>query len=158
MKNIQILILLFCISSCSNKEVKKEKKIAWNMIEISTRKHKVIIYKDLDTASYEKEIWKLISKRAFLGTYKLDKVEHKSFSITKLERDSLHSYVSKMFTNPTFSDRSCTDYVGKVKISMGNNGSFLSCEYNSVCEWTSVSPETQKIYDLLKNKVDISTK
>lgn len=152
------LILSLVCFSCAKKNVEKhDDSFPWQTIEISTAHQKITIYSDLDTASYQNAIYKRISKEAFMGTYKLEKIEKSNFKINKNERDSISSFVFKTITKPHSSNLRCTDYVGNVSIKLMTSSTSLSCNYYSVCDWSKVSPETKKIYDFLKSKVRLSS-
>jgi hypothetical protein len=151
-------MLLLIVFSCAKKDVEKqENTFPWESIEISTQKQKVTIYSDSDTASYQNAIYKRISKKAFMGTYKLEKIEKTNFKINNNERDSIYSFVLKTITKHHSPNIKCTDYVGNVSLKLMTSTTSLSCNYYSVCDWSKVSPETKKIYDLLKTKVKISS-
>lgn len=138
------IFLLFVISSCKKDNVIHKETIQWHKIEISTGNQIVTIYENLDTASFQNAIYKRISKKAFMGKYKLNKIEHTNFKMNRAERDSIYSFVIKTITKPYFPEILCTDYVGNVSIKLSTSNTTLSCDYNSVCDWSTVSPETQK--------------
>ena len=152
------LVVLVIVCSCAKKNVEKKETIPWTSIEIAARNQIVTIYEDLDTASFQNAIYKRTSKQAFMGKYNLEKIEKTNFKISRTERDSLYAYVVRTITKPCFPETFCTDYVGNVSIKLASGRTTISCDYNSVCNWSNVSPETQKIYQLLRSKVKISPK
>lgn len=137
-----IILLVAC-------EGKKEEKVYyWDDIVIITRNQKITVRKDSDTANFENRINAKSNAEKEIIT--------KSFLLNQKERDSLHKFVYKMITKPVFTDRNATCYAGYVFISLRDRNTTLGCEYKSVGEWSTVSSETQKIYNLLSEKVEIS--
>jgi hypothetical protein len=140
-----IILLVAC-------EGKKEKKVEnpsyWDEIVIFTRNQKITVRKDSDTANFE---FRMNEKN-----HTEKEILTKSFFLNPKERDSLHKFVYKMITKPVFTDRNATCYAGYVSINIRDRNTTLSCEYRSVGEWSTVSSETQKIYKLLSEKIEIS--
>lgn len=137
-----VILLVAC-------EGKKEEKVYyWDDIVIITRNQKITVRKDSDTANFENRINAKSDAEKEIIT--------KSFLLNQKERDSLHKFVYKMITKPVFTDRNATCYAGYVLISIRDRNTTLGCEYRSVGEWYSVSYETQKIYKLLSDKIEIS--
>jgi len=157
LSNLIFTILIISTFVSCKKESRKEmiNNEVWDNIELITKNQRITIYKFEDTASSEKEFYKKISGEGFSATYKLDKVERKNFKINKSERDSLYKYVFKLFTKPKFTDKSATDYAGYIMIKLKDRNTTLMCEYKSVGEWSSISPETEKIYKLVNAKVEL---
>jgi hypothetical protein len=158
MKYFSIITLAFLIvfSSCQKKNIAKPKKtLSYEWIEISAGNQTITVYHDYDTASVANRVYKLVSKQAFMGSYKLEKIERTHFKITSKEKDSLCSYVSKAITQPSFPKTSSTDFVGNVSLKIKDVGITLSCDYNAVSDWKTVTPETKKIYQLLSQKVKL---
>jgi hypothetical protein len=157
-KSSYLFLILFCtiLFSCQ-KEKQKEipKEEYWENIELITKSQKVTVYKFEDTASVEKKIYKKVSGEFISAVYKLEKVESKNFKMNKSERDSLYSYVIKLLTKPTFTDKAATDYAGYILIKLKDRNTTLMCEYQSVGEWSTISPETKKIYKLINPKVEM---
>ncbi|MEN2399290.1 hypothetical protein GKZ90_0005850 [Flavobacterium sp. MC2016-06] len=140
-----IILLIACEG---NKEKKTEKTAYWDEIVIFTRNQKITVRQDSDTANFE--------NRMNTRGNSENEILSKSFLLNKKERDSLHKFVYKMITKPVFTDKNATCYAGYVSISLRDRNTTLGCEYKSVGEWSTVSSETQKIYKLLSEKIEIS--
>jgi hypothetical protein len=140
-----IILLIACEG---NKEKKPEKTAYWDEIVIFTRNQKITVRQDSDTANFE--------NRMNTRGNSENEILSKSFLLNKKERDSLHKFVYKMITKPVFTDKNATCYAGYVSISLRDRNTTLGCEYKSVGEWSTVSSETQKIYKLLSEKIEIS--
>jgi hypothetical protein len=151
-----IILSFFCLISCNfSKKDKKTEQFYWDDIEINTKTQKVIIYRESDTASFEAAIYKKISGNGILAKYKLDRIQRKTFSLTASERDSIYKYTYQIITKPVFTDKHSTCYSGYVLIKLRDRQTTLMCEYKSVGEWSIVSNETKKIYDILSSKINI---
>jgi hypothetical protein len=157
LSHLFFLFLTLALFTSCQKEKKKEipKDEIWENIELITKSQRVTIYKFEDTASVEKAIYKKVRGESFSATYELDKVERKSFKINKSERDSLYKYVYKVITKPKFTDKAATDYAGYIMIKLKDRNTTIMCEYKSVGEWSTISPETEKIYKLVNPKVEL---
>lgn len=150
---IPFLLLVSCEKPKGKMEPKKE---YWDEIQLITRNQKIIIYNKSDTASFENEIYKKVSGEYISAIYKLEKIDKKSFTLNRNERDSLCKYVKAVMTKPVFTDRASTDYAGYVLIKLRDRHTTLMCEYKSVGEWSTVSVQTKNIYNLLKSKIEIA--
>ncbi|MDR7209662.1 hypothetical protein [Flavobacterium piscis] len=152
-----IILSFFCLISCNFSErEKKTEQVYWDDIEINTKTQKVIIYKESDTASFETAIYKKTSGNGILAKYRLDTIQRKTFSLTASERDSIYKYTYQIITKPVFTDKYVTCYGGYVLIKLRDRQTTLMCEYKSVGEWSTVSKETKKIYDILSSKINIA--
>ena len=154
--NLFFILFFTILISCQKKkrnEITKEK--SWEYIELATRSQRITVYKFEDTASVEKEIYKKVGGEFISAVYKLEKIERKNFKINKTERDSLYNFVFKLLTKPTFTDKAATDYAGYIKIKLKDRNTTLMCEYQSVGEWSTISPETKKIYALINPKAEL---
>jgi hypothetical protein len=155
---------LFCLTlifitflSCQNSKKKEiTKKIYWNEIELITKNQRILINCFSDTATSEKAIYKKVRGEFINSEYELERVEKKNFSINKKERESLFKNVYKLITKPTFTDKTASDYVGYILIKLKDRNTTLMCEYKSVGEWSTISPETKNIYNLINTKVEIT--
>lgn len=80
-------------------------------------------------------------------------LEKRSSSLSKIEKDSISSWVQKLASYPVKPAKFCTDYVGYVKFVVRYSSQVeQSCKYTSVCEWDSLSNETIKLNKLIKKK------
>lgn len=159
-ENLTKLILFsLIVISCNNQEKhKKNNEYQWNQINIQNSKEELIIYKNEDSATYLKPIWKHISGEFINAKYKQIGIEHKSINFTKSEKDSLAKYVLKSIQNPINSQNFCTDFVGKISLTALNDNSKVSVSYNSVCEFDSLSPNFTKLYKLITSKMEFDNK
>lgn len=157
--NFKLIILLIFIISCS----KKIENISnrnfyqnWENLEIKTDRQTIIISKLSDSMEYEN----IIYTKGFYNTppqYKIEKVQKNKMHITNAEKDSLAKYIYASVTDPKFTNNLATDYVGNIKLKFSKENMNLVCEYKSVGNWTEVSENTRKIYNLIKAKGEIST-
>lgn len=157
--NFKLFFLLLFIISCSKKiENAQDKKFYqdWENLEIKTDRQTITISKLSDSMNYENVIY---TKEYYdiPPQYKIEKVQKYKIYITKAEKDSLAKYIYESVTNPKFTNVLATDYVGNVKLMFGKENMNLVCEYKSVGNWTEVSQNTRKIYELIKVKAEIST-
>jgi hypothetical protein len=150
-----ILIILF-FTSCEKPNKKENvKNYYWDKIEIITKNQKITIYSHNDTANVEIAKYKKISGIGMFAKYKLDKIENNKFYINKIERDSLYQNVFKVITKPTFTDKVATDYAGFILIKLKDRHTTIMCEYESVGEWSNISAETEKIYEIINPKTKL---
>ncbi|OOQ57058.1 hypothetical protein BC343_16125 [Mucilaginibacter pedocola] len=72
---------------------------------------------------------------------------------TNAERDTLGLIANSLIINPVSPKKFCTEFVGKLRIEMryGEQVSH-SVEYNSVCDWATLSPETIQLSKILARK------
>ena len=89
--------------------------------------------------------------------YELDHIEKGTIILGKSERDRLISHVVNIITKPTITDIHATDYVGNVKFVLDRHNMKISCQYNSVGDWTKLSNDTKQLYELLTKKIKLST-
>jgi hypothetical protein len=155
-KSIVLLSFLTLISCNFSKDERKPERINWGTIEIYTKSQKVLIYKEEDTASFEETKYKRISGKGLSSKYKLDTIVKKTFKLSVSERDSISKYAYHLITKPFFTDKMATCYAGYVLIKLRERNTTIMCEYESVGEWSTVSNETKKIYDILKTKINIA--
>jgi hypothetical protein len=137
-----------------------EEKLKWSEIVITLDHQRILIYNNSDSAyffqwDFKKEFHHGKTDPSIV--YKPTNSRDTTFIITKSERDSLAKYVYSLITKPVFTTKFVTDYVGNISFLLKSGGTSLSCEYNSVGNWTNTSGPTQKIYRLLSNKVNISS-
>lgn len=152
------VIILSMIFSCKNEKIKtvpNDDYNRWDELEIETRYQTITIFKFSDSAEfinvkYDNGIYEIPPK------YNNKKIEKKIILFTKPERDSLSKYIFQSVTKPTFTNKLATDYVGNVSLKFGRENMSLICEYRSVGDWTEISEETLKIFNLINSKVEIS--
>ena len=159
-----LFLLILLLMSCKNRNDRAiappEQKIKWNQIDIRLDQQNFLIYHNSDSAYFTQ--WDI--KRNFIRNkrgpginYEPSNRKDSIFIFNKSERDSLASYIYALITKPVFATKWVTDYVGNISFQLKNGGTSLSCEYNSVGDWTTISEQTQKIYKLLSSKVGISS-
>lgn len=157
--NFKLIILLIFIISCSEKvENISDKNFYqnWENLEIKTDRQTITISKLSDSVEYEN----IIYTKSFYEIppqYKIQKVQKYKIYLTNAEKDSLAKYIYESVTDPKFTNKFATEYVGNVKLKFSKENMDLICEYKSVGDWTEVSENTRKIYKLIKAKGEIST-
>jgi hypothetical protein len=73
----------------------------------------------------------------------------KSFKISKNDKKVLEENIYKIVTTPYENEIFCTDYVGKINISISNHNSKYSINLNSVCDWKTFNEETKNISKII---------
>ena len=129
-------LLIFNISCEKKLEKEVNKKYMYNTISIDDRNLSIRIYDYSD--SIEFITWKNINDYTT-----------KSFKISKNDKKELEENIYKIVTNPYENEIFCTDYVGKISISMSNHNSTYSINLNSVCDWKTFNEETKNISKII---------
>lgn len=150
MKSTIFLVISLILLSCHKKTEKKaltDHYKNWETLEIRTRSEILTISRFSDSAGYYKET----------DNRKLEIPSGgKKIIFTEAEKDSLGKYIYESVTQPKFTDIRATDYAGNVIFKFDKGNMNLVCEYNSVGDWTEVSENTQKIYNLISHKIKLS--
>ena len=156
---IKLILFSLIIISCNKKEIlKKDNEYQWKQINIQNSIQELIIYKNEDTATYLKPLWKHLSGEFINAKYEHIGTEHKTVKFSKSEKDSLEKYVLKSIQNPINTEKFCTDYLGKISLTAFNENSKISVSYNSICEFDSLSPDFTKLYNIINSKVEFANK
>ena len=129
-------LLIFNISCEKKLEKEVNKKYMYNTISIDDRNLSIRIYDYSD--SIEFITWKNINDYTT-----------KSFKISKNDKKVLEENIYKIVTTPYENEIFCTDYVGKISISMSNHNSTYSINLNSVCDWKTFNEETKNISKII---------
>ncbi|WP_314244000.1 hypothetical protein [Empedobacter tilapiae] len=135
MKNNLLFIfslLIFSISCEKKLEKEVNKKYMYNTI----RNLSIRIYKYSDSIDFI--TWKNINDYTT-----------RSFKISKNDKKALEENIYKVVTTPYENEIFCTDYVGKISISMSNHNSTYSMNLNSVCDWKTFNEETKNISKII---------
>lgn len=157
---ILTLFLMSLILSCHEKQNKKKVENLnsnWEKLEINTISEKILISKFSDSAEYEQNpnniTFKIVPGN---GKTEQEKIVKKKIYFTKSEKDSLAKYIYMSVTEPKFTNVLATDYVGNVMLKYDTGNTKLTCEYNSVGDWSVVSDVIRKIYELISKKAEVS--
>ncbi|MDM1042703.1 MULTISPECIES: hypothetical protein [Empedobacter] len=129
-------LLIFNISCEKKLEKEVNKKYMYNTISIDDRNLSIRIYDYSD--SIEFITWKNINDYTT-----------KSFKISKNDKKVLEENIYKIVTTPYENEIFCTDYVGKINISISNHNSKYSINLNSVCDWKTFNEETKNISKII---------
>ena len=135
MKNNLLFIfslLIFSISCEKKLEKEVNKKYMYNTI----RNLSIRIYKYSDSIDFI--TWKNINDYTT-----------RSFKISKNDKKALEENIYKVVTTPYENEIFCTDYVGKISISMSNHNSTYCMNLNSVCDWKTFNEETKNISKII---------
>jgi len=160
MKTPIIIFVLFSIlTSCSYSYEPIEKKdnlLNWETLRIESRSQTIIIdrneeYGVRDTCDFEE-----IKINESHIEYKPINRGQEYFKISQQEKDSLFLYIYDIVINPVYTEQFATCYVGNISIGFSTGNTTQICKYNSVGNWTTISPSTKKLYRLLKEKTKIS--
>ena len=149
---LNILFHLLILTSCNKKETSS--KFDWTDISIRNSYEEIIVYKDLDTASFIKPIYENIDGNIF--AMKLIRVDRKRIKFTQSEKDSIAHYVLQIIKNPVELNIYCTDYVGNLNVKISNSNLALSANYKSVCQVDTISAETKKLFKLLNSRINFA--
>ena len=129
-------LLIFSISCEKKLEKELNKKYMYNTMSIDDRNLSIRIYDYSD--SIEFITWKNINDYTT-----------KSFKISKNDKKALEENIYKIVTTPYENEIFCTDYVGKINISISNHNSKYSINLNSVCDWKTFNEETKNISKII---------
>ncbi|MDH1883867.1 hypothetical protein ACTS9T_14955 [Empedobacter falsenii] len=129
-------LLIFNISCEKKLEKEVNKKYSYGMMSIDDRNLSIRIYKYSDSINFI--TWKNINDYTT-----------KSFKISKNDKKELEENIYKIVTTPYENEIFCTDYVGKISISMSNHNSTYSINLNSVCDWKTFNEETKNISKII---------
>lgn len=151
MKNIIFfagaITLLITTISCSKKD--QEAK------DYAERDYCTIVFE-----SNKKTIY-LSEDGNFVDTWEKDKNGKMSKKQTKLffnkqERDSVLKYAYRIITHPALSKGELTCGAGEnITIAISYCGTSISCKYSSISEWSKLSKDNKKLYELLNSKTAI---
>lgn len=152
-------MLILVLTSCGNSRKSTEKDelfINWEMIRIESRSQTIIIdryeeYGVRDTCDFEE-----VKVDESTIEYRLINKGKEYFNINRQDKDSLFKYVYDIVTNPVYTEQFATCYAGNISIGFSVNNTALMCKYNSVGNWTTISPSTKILYSLLKERTEIS--
>ena len=155
---IIIVALLLILTSCKDlrKSIKKEDKpIDWKTLKIESRSQTIIIdryeeYGVRDTCDFEE-----IKIDEYTTEYKPINRGQEYFNVSQQDKDSLFKYIYDIVTNPVYTDQFTTCYVGNISIELSIGNTTQICKYNSVGNWTTISPSTKRLYSLLRERTRI---
>lgn len=160
-KNVIRLCIFICITSCTRyqpqlAEKEDTPKLEWQTLKIESIGQIITIdkyeeYGVRDTCDFKEVI---TSKSAI--EHKPINIGREFFSISQQEKDSLFKYIYDIVTQPIYTDQYATCYAGNISIGFTVGQTTQICKYNSVGNWTTISPSTEKLYRLLKEKTKIS--
>lgn len=156
--SIIIVALLFILTSCedSRKSIKKEDKLMdWKTLKIESRNQTIIIdrYEECgvrDTCDFEE-----IKVNEYTTEYKPINRGQEYFNVSQQDKDSLFKYIYDIVINPVYTEQFATCYVGNISIGFSIGNTTQICKYNSVGNWTTISPSTKRLYSLLRARTRI---
>lgn len=150
--------LLSILISCNYSQMsieKEDKPMYWETLKIESRSQTIIInryeeYGVRDTCDFEE-----VKINEFVIEYKPINRGQEYFNISQQEKDSLFKYIYDIVTNPIYTEQFATCYAGNISIGFSIGNTSQICRYNSVGNWTTISPSTKRLYGLLKEKTKI---
>lgn len=150
--------LLSILISCNYSQMsieKEDKLMYWETLKIESRSQTIIInryeeYGVRDTCDFEE-----VKINEFVIEYKPINRGQEYFNISQQEKDSLFKYIYDIVTNPIYTEQFATCYAGNISIGFSIGNTSQICRYNSVGNWTAISPSTERLYSLLKEKTKI---
>jgi len=156
---IIVLFSFFVLLSCKNADKyiqKDESPVSWETLRIESKGQTITIdkyevYGVRDTCDFEE-----IKINESLIEYRPRNRGQEYFKISQEEKDSLFKYVYDIVTNPIDTEQFATCHVGNISIGFSIGRRTSTCIYNSVGNWTTISPSMNKLYSLLKERTKIS--
>lgn len=158
-KFFTLIFIVITIFSCQPKNDNQnviENLHNWESFIIETGFQKVQIFNKTDSISYTNTIYK-DGVNGIPPKYELDRIEEGFVTLNKSERDSLISHIVNIISKPTITDIHATDYVGNVKFVLDRHNMKIICQYNSVGDWTELSNDTKRVYEILNSKIKLSS-
>jgi hypothetical protein len=155
---IILLIPILCLFSChkTDRPIVKDIPRDWDRLVIDSEKQRIVIDEGFDYGRRCFWDWNEIDK----GNGKIERnpinYEEEKFIISKQEQDSLFVCIYDIVSNPVHTEQFATCYAGSISVSYTIGTISLTCSYNSVGNWTTISPQLNKLYSMLKRKTEIS--
>lgn len=149
------IIIAAILSGCagSSKEAREEVRSGiWRTIFFDFGSEELTVYNDGDSLVLRSWVYK--DSLTETGKVRLPaKFTTKREPVEPTEEDSIYTWTTRLTYPPVMPTKFCTDYVGslKVKIQFGERV-FQTSEFYSICDWELLSPETQKLHALFKEK------
>jgi hypothetical protein len=151
---VAALSSIILLAGCGLNENKTNgTELTWTSLKISTRQGtNISIYYDSGDSSMVTDYnpGSIFSPRP-KGKLKVDTLWVK---FTKAERDTLGLIANSLISNPVTPKQFCTEFVGKLTLDIQYGEQVKrSVEYNSVCDWTKLSPETKHFWAILERQL-----
>ncbi len=151
---VKIFILLTFIS-CQDKTTVDKKatqdKYGWEIAKILVDKEEIWVPADQDTCYYSIEIKDTAYSRTHNGQLRIDL---KKFTLSKQDRDSVILLVENSIKNHQETDQIVSDYAGQyVTLKLEQYNSSILCKYNSISDWTRISPTLTKLSRLTYGRI-----
>lgn len=130
---------------------------SWEVITIVLDDHQVINIDNYDDTSTVKNY---DSGSILTGFHKAN-VDSSKVYFTMAEKDSIHHMAQLIISNAVDPKRSCTDFVGDLKLdidygTLGEPGTRRqSIEYSGICDWSKLSVETAKLQSILQRRIKV---
>jgi hypothetical protein len=162
MKTSHLLIIFLSLAnfSCNHggndTSESNEKAPHWDKITLRMHCQSIVIYSDMDTMT--SNTWELQDSMVDSGELRQIPVNEKreTIALEPSSIDSIGALVMDMITHPTFTDRSVSCYAGNIRICMKFNNTELCCNYSSVADWTTISDNARKLYEILNARTKVS--
>ena len=160
-KLVFILVIIVGLTSCHKKESIVENNFVkqWDRLTIDTENQRIVIDNGFDYG--RRCYWNIkeINRENGQKEYQTVNYKEEKFDLTKEEQDSLFICIYNIIRNPVFPKvyqyKTCN--TGGLSVSFTINGTTtLSCSYASARNWTTISPQLNNLYLMLKSKTEIS--
>jgi hypothetical protein len=170
-KNSLILMLcLLALISChkTDKSLLKEIPQNWDRLVVDTYQQRIVIGNNVDSEGNNiigygvRVYWDLEEIYKETGSRERTTVNYKEeeFPLSQPEKDSLFVWIYDIVTNPVLIDPAKIVHYrlpeSSVTVICNIGRTTLSCQYNNTDNWTTISPQLNKVYSLLKSKTKIS--
>ena len=157
-KILTFLIAFIFLTSCSEPTVNEnsvDPDLPWTRISIRLYRQAVHVIRD-DTARFRTWQYKDSIGAESVIHNPVDQREVK-FLLSRDEQDSLYKYCYEVITKPVFIDSTVSCFhCPNIGICIKGHKSSICCSYGSVPSWRAVSPTLEKVYRLLRTKVDLN--
>ncbi|WP_127706464.1 hypothetical protein [Mucilaginibacter limnophilus] len=148
-------LLLFCISflfaSCNSPKKDLSDNVDWTYLQITSESNWQIT---IVNGSAFSRLVNLHHRYALSSDTSYVKPDTTRLKFSNDERDSIYYLVNSLIERPAQTDKFCTEFVGKLKLSVFYGEQLeRTCNYSSVCNWSRMSDETDKLYKILKRHI-----
>ena len=149
-KIFSVLPLLVFFLSCDEK---KELPEDWIAININLENQRISLINKTDSLYFKKWDYKDTIENNSRVRKAVD-FERENGIVTKEEKNKIFKLVYTLITDPITPKNICTDYVGSLRLTIEYSEQMSqSSSYSSICEWSTLSPETQELQKLFEQKL-----
>ena len=150
-----ILLIALTFTNCQNNSEKTDQDIRskiWQTIIFDFGGKELTVYNDGDSLVLKSWNYKDSVTEKGKVWIPVD-FKTKTERVNPADKDSIYFWTTKINWPPVMPVKFCTDYVGRltVKIQFGERV-FQTSEFHSICEWETMSKETEELHRLFSGK------